>query len=372
MAVNKVLLSSVITNITNGTNVPKNIDEIKQWIIAPLLSSLGYNVFSSDVIPNYNIAGTDCYIDFLVNSKSKPVMIVECIPYKSAITDVFLDRAAKHLFGDIRVVLITNGMTVWVYSDAEKSGVLDSETQFEVNLANLKLQDYFKLNLISNEKIGSFEPKKPVKHKREINKVCESLVKGLKIRAIPGWIVDGIIKETGIKQEEIDKSYVIKAFARNLYEEFDGFRISDQMAAENKQKAVVKEESEHCSCNEYTVDKIPLDLTTKYVIEKIEVLGTEYDDRFIKYIYIDTLKELLRQGIIQRDDILRKFPAWFKTDISGVDKYKKAHYIFVDELGVYAKTAFNAKDLLIRTNKLLKFAKQPSSSVKVTLAKRVF
>ena len=111
-------------------------------------------------------------------------------------------------------------------------------------------------------------------------------------------MVAGIIKETGIPQEEIDKSYVIKAFARNLYEEFDGFRISDQMAAENKQKAVVKEESEHCSCNEYTVDKIPLDLTTKYVIEKIEVLGTEYDDRFIKYIYIDTLKELLRQGCL--------------------------------------------------------------------------
>ena len=372
MSFNSAFINNIVDKFKNHELNPSNISEVNQWITSPLLSALGYDIFSQDVIPNYNVPGTHYTVEFLIKNRSKAVMIVQSLSFNAPITSTVLENVSKNLHNDIRVALITNGKNICVYSDTEKRGVLDSEPQFEVNLANFKMQDYFKLNLISNEKIDSFEPKKPVKHKKEINKVCESLVKGLKIRAIPNWVVEGIIKETGIPQEEIDKSYVIKAFARTLYEEFDGFRISDQMAAENKQKAVVKEESEYCSCNEYTVDKIPLDLTTKYVIEKIEVLGTEYDDRFIKYIYIDTLKELLRQGIIQRDDILRKFPAWFKTDISGVDKYKKAHYIFVDELGVYAKTAFNAKDLLIRTNKLLKFAKQPSSSVKVTLAKRVF
>lgn len=370
MAVNKVLLSSMIANITNCTNVPKNIDEIKQWIIAPLLSSLGYNVFSSDVIPNYNIAGTDCYIDFLVNSKSKPVMIVECIPYKSAITDVFLGRAAKHLFSGIRVVLITNGITIWVYSDAEKRGVLDSETQFEVNLANFKSQDYFKLNLISNEKIASFEPKKPVKHKKEINKVCESLVKGLKIRAIPNWVVDGIIKETGIPQEEIDKSYVIKAFARNLYEEFDGFRISDQMAAEKK--TVVKKEPEYCNSGEYELDKIPNSIASDYDIEKIDVFGTEYNDHFVKYIYIDTLREIAKREIVPRNKILNKFSKWFisSNDKASIERTK--HLTYIPELDVYVKTAFNALELIKRTRKLLEFVKQPCSEVKVTLTKRVF
>ena len=73
-------LATIKKNRTRLTNKENYIKEeiVKHMLIQPLLSSLGYDVFNSEVIhPEYNIAGTSKKVDYFVKHNEYGAFIIE-------------------------------------------------------------------------------------------------------------------------------------------------------------------------------------------------------------------------------------------------------------------------------------------------------
>ena len=67
--------------ITSKTAQPTTEEATKQWLIMPLLVALGYDPYSSDIIPEYTLdVGTKKgeKVDYALQINNQPVVIVEC------------------------------------------------------------------------------------------------------------------------------------------------------------------------------------------------------------------------------------------------------------------------------------------------------
>lgn len=113
----------------------------KNAFIMPFINMLGYDVFNPlEVVPEYTCdIGTKKgeKIDYAIFKDGEPVILIECkqwdknlVLHENQLLRYFNVSRAK--FG-----ILTNGIVYKIYTDLEKSNVMDSKPFFEVNLLDL-------------------------------------------------------------------------------------------------------------------------------------------------------------------------------------------------------------------------------------------
>lgn len=66
----------VNNNYLNNKYTIKNKEQTKNWLVLPFLDALGYNTYSSDVVPNDS---NDT--DYILQVDNEPIAIIGCIKF---------------------------------------------------------------------------------------------------------------------------------------------------------------------------------------------------------------------------------------------------------------------------------------------------
>ncbi len=123
----------------------QNEAQTKQYIIAPILNLLEYNVNSpAHVISEFtaDVAGKKGEkIDYAVKKDGKIIMLIECKHHTNGLDRKDREQLERYFncrkeVDFVRFAILTNGIIWKFYSDSIKSGVLDQEPFFTFNLEN--------------------------------------------------------------------------------------------------------------------------------------------------------------------------------------------------------------------------------------------
>lgn len=241
----------------------------KNAFVMPFLQILGYDVFNpADVLPEY-IADIGTKkgekVDYLVMQNGEPAIIIECKHWKCS-TDAHNSQLYRY-YANIkaRFGIMTNGIEYSIFTDLERSNIMDEKPFLTINLADLKdsavkeLEKFTKTGFNIDTILDSAESLKYVKSIRsefekelvepsnEFVKMLVSkfydrpitanrleLFKGFTKRAISSFVSDTVnsrlksalsINEKNIQEEESENETEPISDVVTTEEEIEGFQI---------------------------------------------------------------------------------------------------------------------------------------------------
>lgn len=153
----------VNNNYLNNKYTIKNKEQTKNWLVLPFLDALGYNTYSSDVVPNDS---NDT--DYVLQVGNKPIAIIGCIKFMETLGSSNNQMYKEYLNLGVHIGILTNGIDYWFFTDGQEDGIMDKAPYLRVRLIGegnniSSLCEYTKCN-IKNAEIPSIENKR----KREI------------------------------------------------------------------------------------------------------------------------------------------------------------------------------------------------------------
>lgn len=118
----------------------------KQWLIVPFIEALGYNIYSTDVIPEYTLdAGIKNgeKVDYMIQVDGKPVMIIECKKYGTELSSKYVTQLYRYFsMSDVHVAILTNGDDYWFYTDSIKENIMDLEPYQHIKIMDTYFDAY--------------------------------------------------------------------------------------------------------------------------------------------------------------------------------------------------------------------------------------
>lgn len=114
----------------------------KNALVMPFLHLLGYDVFNpAEVVPEYSAPlgeVKDARVDYAIISGGKPIMLVECKPYGTALETKQCNQLLLYFHAtEARVAILTDGNRYRFYSDLEVPNKMDSKHYMEFVLEEL-------------------------------------------------------------------------------------------------------------------------------------------------------------------------------------------------------------------------------------------
>lgn len=142
-----------------------NEEATKQHLILPILSALGWDIFSPEVLPEERVRGPSGYyrVDYSLQTRDKVVAYIEA---KSLGVNVFADRGALHQLvhycavKGVDIGILTNGIQ-WVVIKAYESGKsLDERIILKIDIKSMDTHSVIeKLRYLTKENIEKEIPK---------------------------------------------------------------------------------------------------------------------------------------------------------------------------------------------------------------------
>jgi hypothetical protein len=122
-----------------------NEEATKQALILPFLNMLGYNVWNpSEVIPEYKagFSANKEKVDYALFINSKPACFIEAKAVGGNLAN-YDAQLAKYFNStpEIKVGIITDGITYKFFSDSKQPNIMDAEPFYELNMLELDEQD---------------------------------------------------------------------------------------------------------------------------------------------------------------------------------------------------------------------------------------
>ena len=157
----KELIDAHITHVNEQKDITDKTSEIdvRDNFTKHLLKTLGYNIFGKQEVKNEFSVRTGPNhgkVDLVILKNNQHTIIFEC---KSLTENLKKEDHYQQLSAyfrsptiDVRFGVLTNGINYSFYTDLEKSGFLDKEPFFEIDILNLSDDDICMLELFSKSK----------------------------------------------------------------------------------------------------------------------------------------------------------------------------------------------------------------------------
>lgn len=142
----------------------KNIEEqTKQSLILPLLSALGYDIFSPDCLhmEEQSVLNPNEHVDYVVHADGGHKFYVEA-KHLGYNLDATYQQLNKYFQGDTttKIAIVTDGNEYRFYTDIRNKNILDSEPYYVVRMDDLSSDDITFIGSFSN---GQFSETKQQK-----------------------------------------------------------------------------------------------------------------------------------------------------------------------------------------------------------------
>ena len=377
---NKQSILDLQKKLQSKASQPETEEATKQWFIMPLLVALGYDPYSSDIIPEYTLdVGTKKgeKVDYALQINNQPVAIVECKQLNVSLSEKHISQLYRYFtISDVHIAILTNGDDYWFFTDSQKENVMDLEPYYTIKLSTADIDELDKLEQYSKDLIQYADIAQVIQYERYINE-CKELAHALRTNNIPSWLLEILANRSGLT--EIDKPTLAEYLYTEIQNEFNGYKIDKK--DKKSEKAYDKKESLGAKMkatieeNKKNISKIKLNHEYVYndysdgdwkfhTLDYAVILGTRYENITGRALLINTVIELFKQGKIQREAILKEsqFDGTYKINAS--DGFRGAYYL--DEYNVYVSTSYGIGDIIKFMERLLTYAKVRDEEIKIS------
>lgn len=380
MAFNKRAIIDLQTKIKSKSSQPETEEATKQWFIIPLLVALGYDPYSSDIIPEYTLdVGTKRgeKVDYALQINSQPVALVECKQLNVQLSDKHVSQLYRYFtISDVRIAILTNGDDYWFFTDSQKENVMDLEPYYTIKLSTADASEIDKLEQYSKELIQYVDIAQTVQYERFVNE-CKELASGLRNNKIPTWLLETMASRSGIV--DMDKPTLADYLITEIQQEFNGYKIDkkDKKSAKTSEKvsslgAKMKASMEANKKNisniklnhEYVYNDYSDGNWTFHTLDYAIILGTKYENITGKSLLVNTVIELFKHNKINREDILKEeqFDKGYK--INAEAGFRGSYYI--EDYDVYVSTSYGIDGIIKFIERLLNYAGVRDDEVKIS------
>ena len=371
----KIAILDLQNKIKSKQSIPETEEATKQWYIMPLLVALGYDPYSSDIIPEYTLdvgVKKGEKVDYALQINNQPVAIIECKQMGISLSENHISQLYRYFtISDSKIAILTNGDDYWFFTDSQKENVMDLEPYYTIKLSEASMDDIDKLEQYSKELIQYTDVAQVVQYERYINE-CKELIHGLKINSIPSWLLETLANRSGLV--DADKPTLAEYLYTEVENEFNGFKIDKRVEKQNKNtmgqrmKETMEENKKNISNiklnHEYTYNDYSDGDWKFHSLDYAIVLGVRYEKITGRSLLIAVVDELFKQNKISRSSIIKEgqFQGQFKIMETG--GFRGEYYF--ENYNVYMSTAYSIGDIIKFINKLLKYAGINDDEVKVS------
>lgn len=380
MTFNKQSIIDLQKKLQSKTSQPETEEATKQWFIMPLLVALGYDPYSSDIIPEYTLdVGTKKgeKVDYALQINNQPVAIVECKQLNVSLSEKHISQLYRYFtISDVHIAILTNGDDYWFFTDSQKENVMDLEPYYTIKLSTADTDELDKFEQYSKDLIQYADIAQVIQYERYINE-CKDLAHALRTNNIPSWLLEILANRSGLT--EIDKPTLAEYLYTEIQNEFNGYKIDkkdkkSERASDKKEslgakmKATMEENKKNISKiklnHEYVYNDYSDGDWKFHTLDYAIILGTKYENITGRTLLINTVTELFKQGKIQRETVLKEtqFDGVYK--INANDGFRGAYYL--EDYNVYVSTSYGIGDIIKFIERLLAYAKVRDEEIKIS------
>lgn len=376
---NKKAVIELQKKLQSKTAKPETEEATKQWFIMPMLVALGYDPYSSDIIPEYTLdVGTKKgeKVDYALQLNNQPVALVECKQLDVQLSDKYISQLFRYFtVSDVHIAILTNGDDYWFFTDSEKENVMDLKPYYMLRLSTASEDELDKLSTYSKSLIQYAEIAQVVQYERYVTE-CKEFVHQLRTNNIPAWLLETLAEKSGLT--DLDKPTLAEYLYAEIEEEFDGFKRTKktEKTDENKQslgariKASMEENKKNASQiklnHEYVYNDYSDGDWRFHKMDYAIVLGNKIENANGTKVLVELVTELMKRGNIKRDEILRN--ADFGKDtgckVSETDDVPAAREI--EGYDLYIGTKLDIGGIIRFIEKLLRYAGVSDDQVKLS------
>lgn len=373
---------SIQKRIQSKTSIPTTEEATKQWFILPLLVALGYDPYSSDIIPEYT---TDVGIkngekvDYALQIDDEIVALVECKQFGTLLSDKYVSQLYRYFtVSDAHIAILSNGDDYWFFTDSKKDNIMDLEPYYTIKISTASEEAILKLDRYSKASIRETNAKS-LASVEKFRQECKEFAHSLKTSSIPLWVLDTLEKRSGISG--VDKFKLIEIVSEEVAKEFnkttDALEVNKEMPAidvvssVNRQVngrrtfIVDKSTKSNIKLNHFYIYNDYSDGNWKFhTIGEAIILGKKYKNITAKALLLHTIEELHNANKFKREEIVNdlRFSGTYKistkADFAGAE--------FVPGADVYVNTRLNMDSIIRFIEKLLSFCNVPDEQIYVS------
>ncbi len=377
---NKQAVLDIQKKLKSRASIPSTEEATKQWFIMPLLVALGYDPYSSDIIPEYTLdvgVKKGEKVDYALQINNQPVALVECKQLNVSLSDKHISQLYRYFtISDVHIAILTNGDDYQFFTDSQKENVMDLEPYYSIKLSEAGTDEIDKFELYSKDLIQYAEMSNLVQYER-FQKECKELAHALRTNNIPSWLLDALVEKAGLF--DVDKPTLAEYLYTEIEAEFNGFKVdkkdkkSDKSSESksslgSKMKNTMEESKKNISKiklnHEYVYNDYSDGDWKFHTLDYAIILGKKYEGITGRALLIDVITELFKQGKIKKADILKdeQFNGMYK--ITDTDGYRGAYHL--DDYDVFISTSYGIGDIIKFIEKLLKYAGVRNDEVKIS------
>lgn len=190
-----------------------------------LLVALGYDQYSSDIIPEYTLdIGVKKWekVDYALQINNQPVALIECKQLNVALSDKHISQLYRYFtISDVHIAILTNGDDYWFFTDSKKENVMDLEPYYSIKLSEASNEELDKFEQYSKGNIQYADIAQVVQYERYLIE-CKELAHSLRTNNIPSWLLEALADRSGLI--DIDKPAIAEYLYTEIKNEFDGFK----------------------------------------------------------------------------------------------------------------------------------------------------
>lgn len=373
---------SIQKRIQSKTSIPTTEEATKQWFILPLLVALGYDPYSSDIIPEYT---TDVGIkngekvDYALQIDDEIVALVECKQFGTLLSDKYVSQLYRYFtVSDAHIAILSNGDDYWFFTDSKKDNIMDLEPYYTIKISTASEEAILKLDRYSKASIRETNAKS-LASVEKFRQECKEFAHSLKTSSIPLWVLDTLEKRSGIsgvdkfKLIEIVSEEVAKEFNKTIdaLEENKEMHAIDEVPSVNNQVKgrrtfiVDKSTKSNIRLNHFYVYNDYSEGNWKFhTIGEAIILGKKYKNITAKALLLHTIEQLNNANKFKREEIVRDFRFSGTYKISTTADFKGAE--FVPGANVYVNTRLNMESIIKFIERLLSFCNVPDEQIYVS------
>ncbi|MCR5206410.1 MAG: type I restriction enzyme HsdR N-terminal domain-containing protein [Lachnospiraceae bacterium] len=376
---NKKAVVELQKKLQAKSSKPDTEEATKQWFVMPMLVALGYDPYSSDIIPEFTLdVGTKKgeKVDYALQINNQPVALVECKQLDVQLSDKQVSQLFRYFtVSDVHIAILTNGDDYWFFTDSEKENVMDLEPYCKIRLSEATDDELDKLSTYSKSLIQYADVSQMVQYERYVAE-CRELAHSLRNNNMPSWLLETLAQRSGLLG--LDKPVLAEYLYAEIEKEFDGFKKgkhaektdNKQMSLGARMKATMEENKKNVSNiklnHEYVYNDYSDGDWKFHKMDYATIFGKRYDNENGSQLLVDVLAELLNRGKIKRKDLLTSEDFGKDTGCKVSDKADVPAAKLVEGYDIYLGTKLDINGIIRFINKLLNFAGVADSEVKIS------
>lgn len=231
--INKQSILDLKEKLIKQENEQITEEATKQWYILPLFVALGYDPYSSDILPEYTAdVGTKRgeKVDYAIQIDNKPVFIVECKQLGATLSESHISQLYRYFtVTDVHIGVLTNGNDYWFFTDSKKENIMDLEPYLKIRISDISESDIVTLLAYSKSRVNKLNVAYTLKCEKYKEK-SKDFVIDLLFREPPNWLTFAIAKLSGIGENSINQEDMVEYFVAGLEQamfEFTGISAID-------------------------------------------------------------------------------------------------------------------------------------------------